>query len=447
VFTEWARLDAEGYVSYLESTVELPSEATGGIQYLLAANPELIERIAGSFPADLGRSIRAAALNALANSDPETARARAESLPAGPERDMALQAVASALVETDPEAALEWARNLSPPSQNALRSITLALARQDPRRLLAMLDDPAPGVEPQLLLVVATSLDTSDPSQLPTLADGLLGRSDAQSAQALQRLVGNWMQRDPETALDWVLAHGTEFDANVLASAAQTLAARDPVAAAAYLGRIPPSQQSAWITQVAGQYGRSDPYGAMAWVAQFQGQDTYEVAVRQVIANAAQTDAYAASQMLSQASATVQFGASQPVAAALAQQDPRAAVRWAESLSDARARSSATAVVAVTWYNSDPNGARTYVLDLPGGADRDQLLGNLVQRSAGSGNFDRELIRGFESDVARQQAVSTAILLISRNDPAQAQALLLREVAVPADRARIEAQIQERGSR
>jgi hypothetical protein len=104
-------------------------------------------------------------------------------------------------------------------------------------------------------------------------------------------------------------------------------------------------------------------------------------------------------------------------------------------------------VVAVTWYNSDPNGARTYVLDLPGGADRDQLLGNLVQRSAGSGNFDRELIRGFESDVARQQAVSTAILLISRNDPAQAQALLLREVAVPADRARIEAQIQERGSR
>lgn len=443
LFGEWARLDADGYVAYLESTPNLPQEATSGISYMLLANPELLERAAANFPPELSRSIRLSVYTATARSDPERAKAEAAALPPGQDRDMALQIVAAALAETDPEAALDWARNLDPPSPNALRSITLSISRQDPSRLLAMLDDPASGIDSQLVLSAATSVTTVDPGKVSELADGLLARSDAMSAQALQRLVGNWMQRDPETALDWVLAHGTDVAPDVLAAAASTLAARDPRSAAAYLDRIPAAQRGAWVTQVAGQYGRSDPHGAMAWLSQFQGQEMYDVALRQLISNAAQTDGRTAAQLLSQAGGAVQFGAAQAVASRFAMQDPREAARWAQTLGDPRARSTAQAAIAGAWYASDPAEARRYTLDMPAGAERDAVLGNLLLRSASAGNFDRALVDGFSSDQMRQQAIGVGITMLARNDLARARALLESEISDPAERERIEAQIAQ----
>jgi hypothetical protein len=250
------------------------------------------------------------------------------------------------------------------------------------------------------------------------------------------------MQRDPGTALDWVLAHGTEISPDVLTNAASTLASRDPVGAAAYLDRIPASHRGAWVTQVAGQYGRADPHAAMAWLSQFQGQEMYDVALRQLISGAAQTDGRAAATLLSQAGGTVQFGVAQVVASGFARQDPREAARWAQTLSDPRARSTAQYAIANAWYAFDAGGARSYALGMSAGAERDQLLGNLVTRAASAGNFDRALIDGIGNDALRQQAIGVGITLLANRNPAQARALLASEISDPAERERIEAQIR-----
>ena len=443
VFSEWARLDADGYLAYLESTPNPPQEVANGIQYLLTANPELVARAVGNLPEGLAQSARLSVLNAMARTDPERAKAEAQGLPPGQERDQALQIVANALAESSPEAALEWVRNLDPPSLNAERGVTMTMARSDPSRLFAMLDDPASGIDPQLLLSVATSVTTTDPGKVSEFADGLLARSDALSAQALQRLVGNWMQRDPELALEWVLAHGTDVAGDVLATAASTLAARDPAGAAGYVDRIPAAQRGAWVQQVAGQYGRADPHAAMAWISRFQGQEMYDVALRQLISNAAQSDARTAAQLLAQASGSVQLGAAQAVASRLAAQDPREAAQWAQTLSDPRARSSAQVVIAGAWYTSSPEAARSYALNMPNGADRDQTLASLLLRSASAGNFDRALLDGFSNDAARQQAIGRGITMLARNDLPRARAMLDSEITDPAIRAQIETQIRQ----
>jgi hypothetical protein len=149
----------------------------------------------------------------------------------------------------------------------------------------------------------------------------------------------------------------------------------------------------------------------------YQGQEYYDVAVREVIVNAARADPDAASRLLLPASPTVQREAAQQVALALAEQDPRAAAAWAQSVIDPRARSSAQFSVAGTWYSSDPEGARRYVLAQPEGVERDLVLSNLVQIAASSGSVDQALMDGFSSDVMRQQAMSIATAAQARFKP------------------------------
>jgi hypothetical protein len=445
LFTEWARTDADGYAAYLESAgATLPAEWTSGLQYLLLSSPERVDRLAADLPGTSGQMARAGAMSALALRDPEAVKARVEGLPPGQDRDRIIQSVANTLAQQDPVAALEWVRGLSPPSPTATRTVALALARADIDMAFEIIDDPeAFGIESALSLTVITTLGSNDPSRAPALAERLLRRGDDASQSALSNLVRTWIQSDPGNAVDWVLGHGTEVDSEVLANAARALAARDPVNAASFADRVPPQQRGSWVTSVASQYGRADPARAMAWIANYQGQDYYEIAAREVIGGAAQTDPRAAVQAFSQASATVQLGTAQAVGTAWARQDPAAAARWAMSLANPGARESAATGVATAWYNADRAAAQSWILSQPAGAERDQLLANAAMRNMISGDFDVGLFDAFTSPVVRAQAATMAIITTSRTDAARARALLEREITDPAERARLAGVIEE----
>jgi hypothetical protein len=426
----------------------MPTEAMSGLQYLLATNPDLVEGVASGISGDMAMSMRLMAMQSRATRDPAAAKAEAAAMPPGEQRDQAIQVVAQALARTDPRAAIEWVQGLSPPVANGMESVLMTIAQTDIGLALDLLDDPRMAGNTQMALALATSSGVSDPAQAPLIAERLVTRTDPESRAALSRLVGNWMQRDPEAALDWVLGHGTEIDQNVMASAARTMATRNPVAAASFTDRIPPAQRSAWIVQVASGYGSRDPQAAMNWVSQYQGQEFYDLAVRQLITSAAATDPAAAAQLLRQSSPTVQFGAAQQVAQALAQQgDPRAALSWAETLADPRARSSAQVAAATAWYGTEPDSARRYVLAQLAGANRDQMARNLFQRAAIAGSFDRELLNGISDAAARQALASQSITLIARTNAPLARSLLASEITDPALRATISAQIDQNAPR
>ena len=106
---------------------------------------------------------------------------------------------------------------------------------------------------------------------------------------------------------------------------------------------------------------------------------------------------------MSQASPAAQLAAAPHVASFFAREDPFAATRWAEGLSEERARASAIGAAVSEWSGADFVGARNYTLDL-----------------------DRGLLDAFGSDRATQETLASAIPMISRNDPEEARALLER---------------------
>lgn len=368
VVREWAHLDAPGYLSWLQSAVSPPDEAAMGIDLIAGSDPDLVMSIAQRMSGDTGRQARLMAMMAFADADPEAAMARAAALPAGPEREGLLSAVGAAAALRDPDAALDWARSLSPPSQNLTNQILIAIAGADPDRALEFLNNPPEGLDPRLFGPLATSAIARNPEQAQAFADKLAAGDTIQSANALKTLVGNWMRQDPEGALEWVLAHDGQVDASMLGSAARAMASVDAAAAASYVERIPAPYRSTWIAQVAQSYGLSDPGAALAWVAQFQGQDVYENALRSVITASAGVDPTGAAQALVQASPDVQAGAAAVVAAALARDDPRYAASWAENLVDERARQNAIAAVIPRLWVTDQDQAEA-LLDRVADAD------------------------------------------------------------------------------
>src|SRR5690606_23942572 len=114
-------------------------------------------------------------------------------------------------------------------------------------------------------------------------------------------------------------------------------------------------------------YGRADPTNALRWLERYQGQAGYDVALRQMATQAAQTDARAAAAMLERASPDVQFGAAPTVASNWARNEPEAATRWAVTLTDPRARASALSTAAAAWASADVSAAESWALSLARG--------------------------------------------------------------------------------
>jgi hypothetical protein len=427
VFREWVRLDAYGYLSWLESVPSPHRQASVALQVLAGSHPELVMSIVDGLSDDIGGMVKTIALRAMAEADPDAAIARAERMPAGSERDALLVAIASALGGRDPDAALAWARTVNAPPQNMMNQIMVTIAQRHPERAVEFLDNPPPGVDQRLVMSIVTATMGRDPETAQVLADKLVARDSIQAANALQNLISHWTRQDPERALDWLLAHDAQVSATALSISATAIASADPIAAAGYLDRIPTEYRSAWIAQVAGPYGLFDPNGALAWVNGFQGENVYDQALHAVITASARIDARSAAQALSQASPAAQLAAAPHVASFFAREDPFAATRWAEGLSEERARASAIGAAVSEWSGADFVGARNYTLDLDRGEARDQALNALILRSARSGgSLDRGLLDAFGSDRATQETLASAIPMISRNDPEEARALLER---------------------
>lgn len=444
VVSEWARLDAGGYLAYLESTPSPTLEVIAGISILTATDPQRLIDIAGSLSGDLGRSLMSTALRSLAESDPNAAMERLSAVPPGQERNTLVLAIGSALARQDADAALEWVRNLSPPSPDALRSVAMEIAQNDFDRALEMIDDPIPGVDIQLVLSVIASQASRYPEQSTSIASRLAARDDLQSAATLAQFVSTWIGRDPERALEWVLANGAGVDAGVFGRAAMTMASQDPVAAAALVERIPEAHRSTWINQVATQYGSRDPDGAVAWISQYQGTVLYDQAVRQVIVGVAQADPRRAANLMAQAGPEAQLGVADRIAASWAQQEPRAASLWSADLTDQRAREAALRTSTGVWYQQDPAAAKNWVLNLRSGEARDAALVGMLQRGSSTGNFDRGLLNAMDSDSARQEALRLSIPMIARTNASEARALL-DEVTSAETRRQIEQTVEQLG--
>ena len=438
VAAEWARLDAAGFIRSL-STIDL-NGAGSGLSLALATDPEGVIRETAGLQSALATALRSTAMAALAQIDVEAAKAHVAALPPGRDRNQALQQVASAYARADPEGALAWAESLGAPTDAIRRSIMLGIAASgDVDRAMLAIGRGDAGPDSELMISLVASRAAQDPREARKLATDLVGKSDAQSKALLARLASTWVQREPEGALEWALSQGAAIDAATIGNMASTFASRDATAAAAYTDRLPPQLRPTWLTQVAGPYARFDPAGAMRWLDRYQGQQGYDVALRQMATQAAQTDPRTAAAMLERANADVQLGAAQTVASSWARMEPEAAARWAATLTDPRARARAIAAAATAWASADAPAAEAWALSLSLGAPRDDALLALLPRRLAAGEpLDGRLLAAFSSAQARESAIERVYPTLRARDPAEAQRVLDAYVTDPLQRQRLE---------
>jgi hypothetical protein len=240
-------------------------------------------------------------------------------------------------------------------------------------------------------------------------ATALLRESDDPSAEAVRTaMLGNWVQSEPGSALDWMLENGAAIEPALASSIASALAVRDAKKAAQYIDRLPAEIRPNWMQQVATPYASQNPSEAATWLAQFQGQPGYDSAYRAVMNRLAQADPLAAAQMLSAAPGELQASLSvSMVANGFAREDLAGAARWASSLSDTNARAQAVGQVASDWAARDPRSAQRWALGFPRGELRDQALSSVLSRMAQSGfaeTIDPELLEAFASESSRERA-------------------------------------------
>lgn len=443
VTREWARLNASDFLNYIETAAVVPEEFIVALRTVAVGDPELVIRIADRVPGQMSDVLKASAIAQMAQTDLSAAESYALAMPAGQARSQVIAAIGSVLAQKDPDAALEWARDVAPSDRDLMMNLTMTIASTDIDRALEFLDDPPPGIEPQLLISMVTSRAVQDPEQAAEIAGKFLQSDNLQSKAALSQFVSNWMQNQPDSALDWLMSNNAALDARTISMAASGLASRDVATAVEYIDRIPQQHRASWITQIAGQYGRAEPAAALSWVAEYQGQPFYETAFRQVLQAAAQTDPRSAAQQLSQASDNVQLGAATQVASLWAQQEPRAAVEWAAELSSDEARTQALTTAVGAWANTDLNGAISWTLSQRRGDELDQTLQTLAYRSADAGQFNRELLDGISSDQERQRLLRSVIPRLARTNPDQARDLLASDVTDDNARLQIERAIEQ----
>lgn len=259
----------------------------------------------------------------------------------------------------------------------------------------------------------------------------IAGSNERELASRL--LVANWVQSDPESALQFAAANrGYEYIAD---DVFQQRAAADFQAALAQAQAIPGNElRYRALRGVLSFMADTDPTGAVQLaptLGDFRGVEPLSnVIYRQWAATDPRNAAlYAAQQGQGN-------GWRSPVAQVVntwAEQDPIAAANWSLSLPDADAQARSLAQVMRDWGRQDPTATANWIHSLPAGTQRDAAVAGFAQSMAYA---DPSTAIGWIGTITDETARVTALQRVSREvmarDP-QNGAAILQAAGLPAN--------------
>jgi hypothetical protein len=433
VLDAWAELDPDGAFAWLERAdgQDVP-QFGAAFSTLASVDPGRMLDLVDTFPANIQRTARMTAFQSLAEQDLQSALLLYESMPPGQDKDSAVQAIAHAYGRQDPEAALAWARELSPSvSRTAMAMALQGLASQNVERaidfVIAEIDSvgQANGVTAATNLSLILSLTSSLDVDFGRVADKLIEIQNPLMPTLLSGAISNWSRNDSAAALDWTIANAERLDPRAVTSLAQQMSMQDATLATSTLDRLPPAQRGGWLEGIAAGLARNDVDAALNLVQRYRGQPGYDAAYANVAGAMAQFDPVRAANMLSNApESQARLSAAFNVARQWTSQDPVAAARWATEFPDEQVRRQALTIVAQTWATQDAAAAKDWMLGLANGPARDEAIDSYLSATSAQGEFDPQLLGAYSSAEAAQRGAGRAIVQIGRNDPDAARQLL-----------------------
>ena len=397
------------------------------------------------------------------------ARAMAESLPAGRDRQAAIGALIPELAKVDRQGALvllgglpateapvpagqmfrEWARSGDAAgafaAAQSLVGGTRFAALQATLQVVAP-EDPERAAE--LWLALPVSKDRSD--LLPTLTQAMAAidpkaavewaayhASGAGAQQAVGEALGEWMKADPDAAQTWVLARGPKAQQDDLhAYAASAIAGVKPQLAMQLAQSVgSEDERNAALRGAADSWSRRDPDGFRDWLLRQTDAATLAAVVPAAVGQAAASDPATAAGWVSQFGAgPVRDAATRRLISGWTAVDPRAAANWSlQNITPGWERTQALGLSVAAMMESSPAQAESFAAGLPGGIERDNVIEFAAERIAVRDPLAALRAAGTIADEAKRHVVlQQAFQSYHQLAPAEADAWLA-SANIPAD--------------
>lgn len=307
----------------------------------------------------------------LARLDVDEALSWAQSLPAGPAKNSALQHVVRHLNESNPGKALSEVTAWPPgqPRSEMIAEIASRLAQKDPRRavqLVAEIEDLA--LRTSAVRGVVQVMSRSDPAAvIPAVMS--LPVSETRAALVAD-LVQNWAQSDAAGAMQWAEAQATPaLRAVAFGAVVSGLSTYAVAEAAAVLEKIPPGDRlDRAVSVVCDAWCRSDPASAARWAAGLRPGNMRGLALPRVVLPFARVDYIAAGRWLENLPPGLDRDRTLQAFLSLASAERAAELApWVPKIDDVEIRLGAVETIARQWLRADPNAANAWLAttDLP----------------------------------------------------------------------------------
>ncbi len=242
--------------------------------------------------------------------------------------------------------------------------VLMNYAEQDPRAALAALQSVADNSKFSYLTVVVFGQWTQ---QDPTAAAAAVIDLSAGPQQQLsvRSVAENWATQDPAAALKWAdtLPQG-QMQNEAKNVALSTFSKVDPLGAASYFLANYPARQGPVILNIARDWAGIDPSALLTWADQNLTGQAYNRAANLALQQLANTDPKAAATYLAQnPDPNVLAQVVPALAITWGQEDPQAALDWAQSLppDNVSLRNSAISQALSGWVATNPTAATTYL--------------------------------------------------------------------------------------
>jgi hypothetical protein len=281
-------------------------------------------------------------LKQLAATDPLAALEFANDIPSLRDAERARNGILEVWASHEPMAALAWAEtelaNVPSNLRNSqMRAIIRGFAETNPKGAFSYANGLSEETSSDLRLknrllgeVIETQIRGGGLAEAQTT---IALMPDGPTKDSLQReLVSEWAAFDPASAATYLQSLGDGASTSMKTALIQEWAKNDPAAAAAWLSNLPTDDQA---------YARATADITREWTR-------YDLT-----ASSEWLNSLPASPELDRAVATYTFRA--------AQEDPPAAMSWAESISNEKIRDRMIQQVAASWKSDDPEGFTTYL--------------------------------------------------------------------------------------
>jgi hypothetical protein len=364
-------------------------------------------------------------------------------LSSAPDRNGLTIAVAGAYGRQNPNTALAWIDSLSPSLPGTRDAVIQGIAESDLDRAV------------DLALAEMSRQTRGRPTMLPNFMSRIFSSGSGDAAQLMSRLLDTantdivvdqafsmWVQTDRDAATAWAFDHADRLDRDTMADLARDIAQADRASAERVLESLPPERRGNWLAGIAAELARADLDEAMAFVERYRGQPGYPEGLNAVLLGWASVDPVHAASLLAAAGQPPAGEALVMITGSWVQLDPEAASAWAVGLADEELRNRAVRAVVMSWGQGGgaAAGARDWLLGLPRGPTRDAGLDMLLfggpASGAASGTLNPTLLDAYSSDVARQQGVGRAAVMIGRRNADAARQLVEAHITDPEIRQR-----------